>query len=224
LPLDIDIFGKGIYSPRQAARLVGGTPQEIRRWTRGSGPTEPLWNAYYQGVDDAAELSFADLIEVRVVRAFKQSGVSTQAIRFAIAFAQDKYGVERPLSTLRFKTDGSEILMDAIEKDGDFVSLAKAHPGQKISAEIVKQSVKDLEYEGNHVARWRPSAAREVVIDPNRQFGSPVLDDYGIATSTLFEEFQIFSDARYLAKIYELPLKLVNEAIRFETQLEEMNG
>lgn len=222
--MDIDIFGKGIYSPRQAARLVGGTPVEIRRWTRGSGPTEPLWHAYYQELDDTAELSFADLIEVRVVKAFKQAGVTTQAIRFAISFAQQKFGVERPLSTLSFKTDGREILMDAIEKDGEFVSLAKTHPGQKVSSEIIKQSVRDLEYEGEHVARWRPSQAREVVIDPARQFGTPVLDQYGISTATLFSEFQTFKDARYLAKIYEIPLRIINEAIRFEAQLEEMNG
>jgi len=48
VPLDDSIFGEGIYTPREAARLVGGTPQEVLRWTRGSGTSEPLWNAYYQ--------------------------------------------------------------------------------------------------------------------------------------------------------------------------------
>ncbi|MEJ6401369.1 hypothetical protein [Yoonia sp. 2307UL14-13] len=224
MPLDIDIFGKGIYSPRQAARLVGGSAQEIRRWTRGSGPTEPLWHAYYQELDDTAELSFADLIEVRVVKAFKQAGISTQAIRFAIKFAQEQFGVERPLSNLEFKTDGSEILMEAVEKDGEFVSLAKGRPGQKVFAEIVKQSVKDLEYEDDTAARWRPHKTRDVVIDPRRQFGSPIIDDFGIATSTLFEEYQTFKDVRYLSKIYDIPIRLVNEAIRFEKLLDEMNG
>lgn len=220
----MDIFGKGIYSPRQAARLVGGSAQEIRRWTRGSGPTEPLWHAYYQDLDDTAELSFADLIEVRVVRAFRQAGVSTQAIRFAILFAQQKFGVERPLSTMEFKTDGSEILMQAVEKDGEFVSLAKARPGQKVFSEIVKQSVKDLEYEGETVARWRPHKTKDVVVDPSRQFGAPIIDEFGVSTATLYEEFGVFDDPRYLAKVYEIPLRLVNEAIRFEQQLDEIHG
>ena len=224
MPLDIDIFGKGIYSPRQAARLVGGSAQEIRRWTRGSGPNEPLWNAYYQELDDTAELSFADLIEVRVVKAFRQAGVSTQAIRFAIRFSQEKFGVERPLSTLEFKTDGSEILMKAVEEDDDFISLAKVRPGQKVFADIVRQSVKDLEYEGETVARWRPHKTKDVVIDPSRQFGSPIIDEFGVATSTLFEEFKYYDDARYLSKVYDIPLRLVNEAIRFETLLDEMHG
>ena len=224
MPLDIDIFGQGIYSPRQAARLVGGSAQEIRRWTRGSGPSEPLWNAYYQDFDDTAELSFSDLIEVRAVKAFKQEGLTTQAIRFAINFAREQLGVERPLSTLDFKTDGQEILTDAAEKDGELISLAKARAGQKVFAKIVKQSVKDLEYEEDRAARWRPHRTRDVIVDPKRQFGAPILDEFGISTSMLHEEYARNSDARYLSTIYDIPVKVINEAIRFEEQLNKLNG
>ena len=125
---------------------------------------------------------------------------------------------------MEFKTDGGEILMQAVEKDGEFVSLAKARPGQKVFSEIVKQSVKDLEYEGETVARWRPHKTRDVVIDPSRQFGTPILDEFGVSTATLYEEYNFFDDARYLSKVYEIPLRLVNEAIRFEKQLDEMHG
>ena len=158
------------------------------------------------------------------MKAFRQAGVSTQAIRFAITLAQEKFDVERPLSTLEFKTDGSEILMQAVEKDGEFVSLAKTRPGQKVFSEIVKQSVKDLEYEGETVARWRPHKTKDVVIDPRRQFGTPIIDEFGVSTATLYEEFGFFEDARYLSRVYDIPLRLVKEAIRFEQQLDEMHG
>lgn len=224
LPLDFEILGKGIYSPRQAARLVGGSAQEVRRWTRGSGPSEPLWHAYYQGLDDTAELSFADLIEVRVVKAFKEAGISTQAIRFAINYAQNAFGVERPLSTLGFKTDGGEILMDAVERDGEFVSLAKARPGQKVFAELVKQSVRDLEYEGQTAARWRPHHVHGIVLDPTRQFGTPLIDEFGVSTSVLYEEFKHLGDPKYLAKLYDMPASLVRAAIKYEASLDGVNG
>ena len=220
MPLDSEILGHGVYTPREAARLIGETPQHVFRWTRGSGPTEPLWNARYQFIEDSTEISFLDLIEVRVVSAMRRCGISLQSIRFAIQFAQEKLGIERPLSSRDFKTDGSEILMDAVENDGDFVSLSRSRPGQKVFKEIVRQSLSDLEYEGNSVARWRPKGFSDVIIDPARSFGDPILDSFGISTSTLYSESREFGDVKYLATVYEIPEQSVRMAISFEENLD----
>lgn len=220
MPLDVEILGHGIYSPRQAARLIGSTAQEVRRWTRGSGPTEPLWSAYYQPMDDTAELSFADLIEVRVVRALRKQGISLQAIRYAIRVAEGRFGVKRPLSSKQFFTDGKEILMEAIEDDGEYVSLHKHRPGQKVFSKLVNQSLVDLEYEDGVAARWRPTRSGKVVIDPQRSFGAPIIDQYGVSTGTIFEEYEVFKDMSYLEKIYEIPKNLIREAVKFEWSLQ----
>ncbi|MFT6526759.1 MAG: hypothetical protein ACJAYH_001346 [Celeribacter sp.] len=220
MALDLQIFGEGIYSPKQAARLIGGTSTEVRRWTRGSGPTLPLWEGYYQELDDTAELSFSDLVELRVVKAFRQRGLSLQAIRFAITFAQDKFGVARPLSALKFKTDGQEILMSALDQDDNLVSLRKGKAGQKVFSEIIKQSLDDLEYEDGTVARWRPAIATEVVLDPNRNFGTPILDQYGISTEMLKGELEIHGSIDYLSRIYEIPKNNIKQALKFEDALD----
>ncbi|MFZ5964180.1 hypothetical protein ACOXXX_14635 [Thalassococcus sp. BH17M4-6] len=221
MPLDFNILGQGIYSPRQAARLIGGKPQDVLRWTRGSGSSEPLWNAYYQALEDATELSFSDVVELRVVKSFRDAGISLQAIRYAISFAQRQYGVERPLSTLRFKTDGREILHEALELDGQMVSLSKKRPGQKVFTEIIKQSLSGLEYEDGNAARWRPAQAKHVVIDPGRQFGSPMVDEFGISTAVLFDEFEEFKDMAYLSRIYEIPNSVILDAVRYEQNLDK---
>lgn len=224
MPFDEAILGSGVYSPREAARLVGTSAQEVMRWTRGSGPTDPLWKAHYQFLDDATDLSFLDLIEVRVVKALRKSGVSLQAIRFALNLAEDRFGLSRPLATRSFKILGGDILMDAIENDGELISLSRKNPGQKVFSEIVKQSLNDLEYEDNYAVRWRPAIAQHVIIDPTRSFGAPLLDAYGISTKTIYEDFKQFGDARYLAKIYELPLRFVNDAVNFEKKLDVTQG
>ncbi len=221
MPLDGDIFGAGIYTPRQAARLIGSTPQDVLRWTRGSGTTESLWDAHYQFLDDTTELSFTDLIELRVVRAFRRSGVSMQAIRFAIELAEKRFSVKHPLSSTSFKVDGNEILMEAIEKDGELVSLSKKNPGQKVFSQIVAQSLSDLEYEHGKSVRWRPQATPLIVIDPKRLFGAPILDDFGLQTATIFHEYKQFNDLAYLSAIYEVPIALLSQAIKFEMGLEE---
>ncbi len=221
MPLDAEIFGAGIYTPRQAARLIGTSPQDVLRWTRGSGTTDALWDAHYQFIDDTTELSFKDLIELRVVNAFRRSGVSLQAIRYAIALAENRFNVKHPLSTMDFKTDGKEILMEALERDGELVSLSKMRPGQKVWTTIISQSLNDLEYEEGESVRWRPHHTPKVIIDPKRLFGAPVLDDYGIQTSTLFAEYKEFEDLGYISNIYEIPLQVLRQAIKFEMDLEE---
>lgn len=222
MPLDEQILGHGVYTPREAARLVGINAQQVLRWTRGSGASEPLWNAHFQFLDnEVTEISFFDLIEVRVVAAMRAAGVSLQAIRFAIDFAHEKFQISRPLASQAFKTDGQEILMSAVENDGEYVSLSKKHPGQKVFKDILAQSLSDLEYEGELVARWRPRNFPAIVIDPERHFGDPILDRYGISTGVLKAEYAIFKDPKYLSELYEIPLREVNLAIRFETKLDE---
>lgn len=216
MPLDDSILGQGVYTPREAARLVGRTPQQVLRWTRGSGTSEPLWHAHYQFLEDSSEISFLDLVEVRVVSAMRLGGISMQAIRFAIKLAQEKFQIERPLASQSFRTDGQTILMDAVEQDGEYVSLSAKFPGQKVFRAIVQQSLNDLEYEHDLVARWRPTKFKDIVIDPKRVFGDPLLDEYGISTNTLFREFEEFGDISYLSEIYEIPKQAVKQAILFE--------
>tara|TARA_R110001583_G_scaffold112684_2_gene262470 strand:+ start:65052 stop:65555 length:504 start_codon:yes stop_codon:yes gene_type:complete len=155
-----------------------------------------------------------------VVKAFRGKGISLQSIRFAIIFAQDKFGVERPLSSLSFKTDGREILMSALERDGQLVSLQKGRAGQKVFTEIVQQSLDDLEYENGSVARWRPTISKGVVLDPRRSFGSPILDDFGISTEMLLSEMEQHNDISYLSKVYEIPRESIRQAIKFENDLD----
>jgi uncharacterized protein (DUF433 family) len=228
LPLDLDIFGQGIYSPREAAHLIGGTPQEVLRWTRGSGPTPPLWKSHYQSLEDTTEISFADLIEVRLVRAFRAAGISLQAIRFAIEFAREKYSSDHPLSSLGFKTDGGEILMEATERDGEMVSLSKKRPGQKVFTRIIEQSLSDLEYGDEKILAWRPKVAKHVIIDPQRSFGTPIIDEFGVSTQMIFEQTSNGMTPKYLAKLYEIPVSLISDAIKYEkflfTQQQKNNG
>lgn len=219
MPLDGAILGEGIYTPREAARLLHGTHQEVLRWTRGSGPNEPLWNNHYRFLSDTTEISFLDLVELRVVRLLRAQKISLQAIRFAIRIASEKFNIDRPLSSVRFKTDGTEVLMDAVEKDGEFVSLSKRSPGQKVFAKIVEQSVVDLDYEGGQVVRWWPTNGKNIVIDPKRSFGAPIVNEYGISTSVLSDEYDRCKDFKYLSRLFEIGVPLVREAVSFEKSL-----
>jgi uncharacterized protein (DUF433 family) len=224
MALDGSIFGEGIYRPREAARLIGATPQDVLRWTRGSAASEPIWAAHYQFIENSTEISFIDLVELRVVRALRINGVSLQSIRYAINFAKDRFGIDRPLSALTFKTDGPEILVEAIENDGELVSLSKKRPGQKVFKKIIDQSVSGLEYDGLRPKRWRPNIAKHIVIDPNRSFGSPLVEEFGISTQAIYRDWARYNDIKYISRLYEIDESFVRDAIKYESNLNKVEG
>ena len=221
MPLDHTIFGEGIYTPQEAARLIGGSPMDIVRWTRGTSTSNPIWHAHYEGLDDSTAISFLDLIEVRVVRAFRKAKVSLQSVRSAIKIAQEKYGIERPLSSLHFKTEGKDIVFQAIEDDENYESLSRKNPGQKIFGKIVDLSLRDLDYEDGRAARWRPINHSKIILDPARSFGAPIIEDLGISTATLARESKLGLSAREISNLYEIPLKMVAAALRYEAYLDK---
>lgn len=215
----VNILGAGIYTAKDAARLIGTTPAAIRHWLLGGADRQPLWRPHYADLTDGREISFGDLMELRVVVALRAAGLSLQSIRFAITLAQEKFGLERPLSTRSFKTDGREILLTVAGDEG-LVSLSRRSAGQHVYREVVAQSLLDVEFESDHVARWLPRTARSIVIDPGRLFGEPVLDRYGIATRTIYEDFLAYGDAKHISAIYEIPVSAVRGGINFERGLD----
>lgn len=221
MPLDQTIFGEGIYTPQEAARLIGGSPLDIIRWTRGTSNNMPVWHAHYSDFEESTAISFLDLVETRVVRAFRRSGIPLQSVRTAISIAQERYGIERPLSSLEFKTDGKEIVFCALENDGNYESLSRKNPGQKLFGSIVDLSLRDLDYEDGRAVRWWPTRDDAIVLDPKRSFGAPILEKFGIATSVLADESRNGLRPAEIARLYEIPAKLVNAALRYEASLDK---
>jgi uncharacterized protein (DUF433 family) len=222
VPLDSQqLLGQGVYTPREAARLIGSSQRDVLRWTRGNKKNRPVITSYYRFLEDSTEISFSDLVELRIISAMRNVGISLQAIRFAIDFAEERLGIARPLLHEKFKVDGTELLLEAAESDADFISLSKKRPGQKVFKEIIKQSLSDIEYDRNIAARWRPKGFAQIIIDPQRHFGEPILDDFGISTFTLYREHDSSHGVGYLSKLYEIPAKAVRGAIQYESSLEQ---
>ena len=192
---------------------------QLRRWTSDGPMRRGLMVNEYRFLDGSNELSFLDLIELRVVDALRRGGISLQAIRFAMEFATRTLGTDRPLASVRFRTDGAEILME-LPEDGRLMSLSRRRPGQGVLADIVRQSLRDLDFEDGRAARWRPSSGKGVVIDPERSFGEPIMEVSGISTRVLFQDFERINDARRVGAIYEVPPGAVRDAVRYERALD----
>lgn len=238
--LDDNVLGRGVYDASEALRLVNFrrpadeqprrpvSRQTIGRWLRGYDyrvakvrhHSEPLWRPDYPSTPgDVTELSFRDLIELRFVKAFRDLGLSLQTIRECFARAVEAVQDERPFSTQRFRTDGKTIFLEITSdlKEGELLDLKRR---QQAFHRIVAPSLRDLEFDAGVVARWFPlGAGKNVVIDPTRAFGRPIIPESGTSTETLQQAVEAEGSAERVARLYEVPLAAVRDALAFQKRL-----
>lgn len=232
--------GTGIYSIPEASRLIGVPTQNIRRWLLGyhyrkkpGDPASrvevaPLWEHELAHEDFGVDvIGFRDLVELRFIREFTRAGVALPVIRRCLATASDLFGVKHPMSLPRFKTDGRTIYAEAMSEEMHENSLVDLKNRQSVFKEIIKPSLYDgLVYddEKRHANRWYPGGIKSpIVIDPARNFGAPIVEATGTPTSALLDSYRAEGgDPKALAitsRVYGVPSKAVEAAIRFEQNL-----
>ena len=225
--LDAD-FGMGAYTPSEAARLVGTSATNVRRWLFGysyahHGPRTsqaPLWQPQY-GIDqDDPILGFRDLIEARMVARLRRVGVGMPTIRLCLKTAAKIAEDSHPFSSAHFRTDGKRLFLERLSGAGgrdviDLKTLQHAFP------KVIEASFLDLEFDDEKATRWFPLAkSREVVADPERAFGQPIVDDGGVPTRRIAQAF--VAEGRSIvriARLFEIGKVAVKDALAFEKQI-----
>lgn len=220
-------LGIGFYTVPEAARLIRMPPRNITRWLGGYAYTSggetrrmpPLWDPELPANDDRLELGFRDLIELRFIQAFVRENVDLRVIRSCLEAAREAVHDPRPFSTRRFKTDGRTIFLESLKADGGSEMLDLKR-GQYVIKAVLEQTFRDLDIEGDVVTRWRPFQGREtIVIDPRRAFGQPIAAEAGVPTVTLADAVKAEGSVERVARLYEVPVAAVRDAVRFEELL-----
>ncbi|KTB55504.1 MerR family transcriptional regulator [Pseudomonas sp. MAFF 301514] len=216
------LVGVGLYTPSEASLYTGIPAADIRRWLFGyssNGIQHPgLWQSELMDVNEYI-LSFHDLLEIRFVHAFRQHGVSLQAIRNASRQASELFGQAYPFTCKRFQTDGRSIFATVLDETGDETLLDLIKKQYAFKHVISPSLYEGIDYTGKGSAqRWYPvKRSKIVVLDPARNFGKPVLTGAGIDTATLFNAYEAEgNDTKRIALLYEIPPSAVRAAIEFE--------
>lgn len=223
------LFGLGVYSVPEAARITHVSAPRIRRWLAGytfkSGDavrsSPPLWQRQIVS-DDSVALSFRDLLEVRFVDAFLRHGVRLTVIRTAAEKAAEIIGDSHPFSTKQFKTDGRSIFADIVQKSGEqsLLDLTKSQYAFKSVMEPFLFAGLEFPEFGNRPMRWWPLGQdRRVVIDPERSFGQPIVTPESVPTSVLARAFHVEGSIDAVARWYEVDPRSVRDAVDFEKTL-----
>lgn len=224
---DRDLLGIGIYTVPDASRLSDVPAARIRRWLAGNSRSyggqsvfdPPLWRSALLDVDGTLHLSFRDLIELRMIDRFRAQKLSMVYLRKVVVAAQTLIGDTHPFSTSRFKTDGRRLYLEVLRSTNE-PELIEVLSGQHAFHSIISAGLKDVQFDGGVASLWTPEAGRgEVILDPDRSFGQPILRTSGVPTATIRMLSQAGRTFKQIANDFEIPEKAVRSAIAFEERI-----
>jgi uncharacterized protein (DUF433 family)/DNA-binding transcriptional MerR regulator len=211
-------IGVGLYSIRDAARLIGAKPALIRRWSQESEGLVPR----ALGRDNEL-LTFAELMELHFIKMFRSEGVSLSTIRIASEKAAARFHAACPFSVKRFDTDGTAVFATLQEESTGKELLEDIARGQYVFAKIVRPFFRKLEYSKNYdlVRFWPLSKAGRVVLDPARKFGQPIDAETGTPTQVIVDALGAGSgqSPAVVARWLGIPIAAVKKAAEFERSL-----
>jgi uncharacterized protein (DUF433 family) len=218
------VFGIGIYTAPEAARMVGMQPSTLRRWLLGyehqATREAPLWQPQYDPADDEGVLlGFRDLVEARIVNALRAKKIGLQTIRTCLDRAKVIVGQDHPFSTRQFKTDGKTIFLE-ITRGLDEPQLVDLKRSQGVFSRVVAPTLDDLDFGKDGAERWwLLHGRRTIVADPERSFGQPIIADHGMTTARVAQAVEAEGSVEKVAKIYEIKPRLIRDALTYESQL-----
>lgn len=220
-------FGIGAYSPSEAARLTGVSAPALRRWLFGysydhHGPRtmqQPLWMPEYGLEQDEPLLGFRDLIEARMVGNLRSLGIGLPTIRACLQTASEIAEDDHPFSSASFRTDGKRLFLERLGDDGEH-DVIDLRSKQHAFAKILDRSFLDLEFDEHRATRWfLLPQKKSIVADPKRSFGQPIANDSGIPTKRLAQAVSAEGSVEKVAKLFEIAVNVVRDALKFESQL-----
>src|SRR4051812_22828404 len=143
----VDSVLRPLYSYTEADYLARVSRGTSRRWLAGYAYSTPAGTPRLQppvtlGHINEGSVSFLDLVEIVAIGRLKEFGFPLGRVREIVRNCQQILGVARPLTTLRFKTDGRDIFVE----HGTALLEVGRHKGQQAWTEVLAPYLADLDY------------------------------------------------------------------------------
>lgn len=212
----------GLYSPKQAERLIGVEAEKIRRWLMPERSSKgPLWEPEPHALGAEDTLSFKDLLELRAVAQFRRHNVSLSVIREALHTLRKLLKSDYPLIDPQLSTDGKQVFLKALEKNGETTVIDLVKRQNVFKEVIVPSLVAGIEFDttGKPI-RWQPDPEEpNIVVDPCFAFGKPIVLPSRMPTATLAQAAEIEGSIADAARAYDVPQEEVERAVKFEKRI-----
>ncbi|QNI03593.1 DUF433 domain-containing protein [Halomonas sp. SH5A2] len=212
----------GLYSPKQAERLIGVEAEKIRRWLMPERSTKgPLWEPEPHALGAEDTLSFKDLLELRAVAEFRRHNVSLSVIREALHTLSEYLKRDYPLINPQLSTDGKQVFLKALEESGE-TSVIDLVKRQNVFKDVIVPSlIAGIKFDADgHPILWQPDPENpNIVVDPRFAFGKPIVLPSHMPTATLAQAVEVEGSPEDAARAYDVTQEEVEDAVKFEKRI-----
>ncbi|MCL2442516.1 MAG: DUF433 domain-containing protein [Treponema sp.] len=222
-------LGKGVYTLPTAAKILGINSQKMRRWVNGytyqkdleHRSSKPIFKTEFKYNSDDVIISFLDLAELLFIKTFIQYGISVQKIKKAAIVASELLKTSHPFAIKKIYTDGKSIFAKIAQEEKDSSLLDLLRRQYQFGNIIEPTLFKCIDFDSNNNAeRWWPQGKKGgVVLDPSRNMGQPILNEYNVRTELIYELYKNKHSINEISDWYELDKKAIENAINFEKGL-----
>jgi hypothetical protein len=170
------------------------------------------------------DYSFSDLISLFVVRELHRHGVSYARIREAEHYMRAARGTDRPFLSHDIATDGHTVffLQDAPNQAEAANRVRGQRRGQQVSTIAIAQYLRRVRYGEDGIAdQWAPTS--KVVLNPQVQFGEPVIAGSRVPTRAVADVARRFSVAEASGWL-GVGTKAAGAAVQFERDLDALRN
>lgn len=231
LPQDPSLYGdhdpreRPLYTFADASRAADVPASTVRSWIVGQRYRRKDDMGYFEPVIERPEsedgrLSFANLIEVHVLRALRTvHDVRLDSIREAVRIAQNELGIDRLLIDHRLKTSARKLFLDR------YTDLLELSPSRQIAMRrILDLYLERIDYDPSRLpVEFYPfeksprNAGRKVIsISPFVSFGRPLVHRCGVSTRAIVQRLDAGEAEDAVLQDYGLEEAELEEAILYE--------
>jgi uncharacterized protein (DUF433 family) len=209
-------LGNGIYSIPDLALILQLPQQKVRRWLNNFWDLR-LGNKYegrYSwGNGREKATNFLTLIEFYVFYQLRENKVSAKTILEAHELMAQQLNTPYPFASAEVLTEGRNIFYTL--QDGTTLYADKSR--QIVIKKAIESFCRKIEFSNEKLAKryWPLGKNHEIVVDPQHQFGQPVINGTNINASVIYSMYESGEPISAIGILYDLTERQVNDAIAF---------
>lgn len=190
------------FNSKTACNLIGITRRQIGYWDETHLIKPSVQEAGGKGT--VRLYSFADLVQLTVVKSLIDQGISLQKIRKSINYLKKNFPqIEKPLAQLKFLTDGKSIFILTSNKKVILDTLSEGQLVLSIALGLIIENLKGVVESISRDRNYKVKVRRknyEVILHPDLEDGGfwvecPALPGCSSQGDTIEESLEMIRDA-----------------------------
>ncbi len=212
-------IGEGIYTTSDISKILLLQPSKVKRWVNNfwDNKFNQINNEEYSWNEGKEKyVNFYTFIEIYVFYELLKHGLSYKSITTAHNEISNELNLKYPFANSKLLVSKNNIFYYYNNE-----TVVKADKTKQIGIkDIIENLYEKIDINSEHYAErfWPLGKGKSIVIDPHHQFGQPTISGTNILANTLYSYFKGGENQDKIARLYDLNINEVQDAITYMTR------